>query len=62
MTLITLAFLACMHGACRTVAIPFDGSLQACMLYGQHAIAQWQREHPGWTLARGYRCETGSNA
>ena len=60
-----LTFVACLGTAdhrCRNVELPFDGSLMQCMLFGQHAAAQWTNEHPGWSLVRGYRCESGRSA
>lgn len=60
-----LTFIACLSGApdrCQTVQIPWDGSLQQCMLFGQQAAAEWQGQHPGWAMRRGYRCESGSGA
>ena len=60
-----LTFVACLASAdrpCRNVEMPFDGSLMQCMLFGQHAAAQWSNEHPGWTLVHGYRCESGRSA
>lgn len=60
-----LAFVACLGAApdrCRTVELPWDGTLMTCMLFGQHAAAAWTNDHPGWALRRGYRCESGREA
>jgi hypothetical protein len=60
-----LTFIACLGAGsdrCRTVELPWDGSLMQCMLVGQHAAAQWTMEHPGWAVARGWRCENGRSA
>ena len=49
-----LTFIACLGtGAdrCHTVELPWDGSLMQCMVFGQHAAAQWTSEHPGYALA-----------
>ena len=59
-----LTFIACLGtGAdrCHTVELP-DGSLMQCMVFGQHAAAQWTSEHPGYALARGHRRESGRSA
>ncbi len=60
-----LTFVACLStGAdrCRTVELPWDGSLMQCMLFGQQAAAQWTNEHPPWALRHGWRCESGRSA
>lgn len=59
MTALVLVFLACASDRCAEVQIPWDGSLQTCMLFGEHAAAQWTNEHPGWAVTRGWRCESG---
>ena len=59
MSALVLVFLACLNGSCQRVTVPFDGGLQACMLFGQQAAAEWLAQHPGHTVQRGYRCETG---
>ena len=59
MSALVLAFVACLSGSCRMVQIPWDGGLQACMLFGQQTAAEWLAQHPGHTMQRGYRCETG---
>ena len=63
MILYVLTFLACMSpDQCRTVQIPFDGTLMQCMLFGQHAAAEWENQNPNWHLQRGYKCESGRSA
>ncbi len=57
-----LTFIACLgtgSDRCHSVELPWDGTLMQCMLFGQHAAAQWTSEHPGWALQRGWRCESG---
>ena len=44
---------------CRTIELPFDGSLNQCIIFGQHQLALWVRDHEGWLPARGWRCEAG---
>lgn len=58
MSLIVLTFLACLGDRCQAVQIPFDGGLQACMLFGGHVAAEWVSQRPGYALQRGWRCET----
>jgi hypothetical protein len=57
---LVLSFMVCLGaadgGRCRQVEIPFDGSVQQCLLYGQAEAAHWLAEHEGWELRRGYRC------
>ena len=51
MIVYVLTFIACLGGGtdrCRTVELPWDGSLMQCMIFGQHAAAQWTSEHPGY--------------
>jgi hypothetical protein len=62
MSLLVLAFVACLGSHCEKVELPWDGSLMQCMLFGQQLAAQWTNEHPGWALDRGYRCESGRSA
>jgi hypothetical protein len=57
--ILTLAFVACISGHCRTVAMPWEGSQMQCMLFGQVEAARWVAAHPGYVVARGWRCETG---
>lgn len=63
---LVLTFVACLGSSgmdrCRQVQLPWDGTMMTCMLFGQHEAARWTVEHPGWALARGYRCETGRSA
>lgn len=56
-----LVFLACLGGSdeCRRVELPWDGTLQQCLLFGQQLAAQWVVGHPGWELRRGWGCATG---
>ena len=54
-----LSFMACLgaaDGRCRNVEIPFDGSVQQCVMYGQVEVIRWTTEHVGWEPRRGYRC------
>jgi hypothetical protein len=65
MFLYVLTFIACLGAGpdrCRTVELPWDGTLMQCMIFGQHAAAEWSNEHPGWALRRGWRCESGRSA
>lgn len=62
-----LSFVVCMHAApasarCQQVELPFEGSMQQCLLFGQHAVAQWTNDHEGWRLRRGWRCLNGRAA
>ena len=61
--MLQIAFVVCslLHGGeCRDIALSFHSEKQAspfeCMLYGQLAIAKWQREHPNWQKKGGYTC------
>ena len=58
-----LSFVVCVSaagdGRCQQVELPFEGSLLQCMLYGQHQAARWTSDHPGWHVARGWRCLSG---
>jgi hypothetical protein len=60
---LVVTFVACLGSSngdrCRQVEMPFDGSMMQCMLFGQHVAAQWTTENPGWSVARGWRCESG---
>lgn len=58
----SLEFVACAGPDCRPVQIPWAGSLMQCMLFGQHALAAWQRDHPGMTVPHGYRCTSEREA
>lgn len=33
---------------CESIEIPWHGTLEQCMLFGQMPAAQWVSEHPGW--------------
>lgn len=63
---IVLAFIACLNSSgttrCQDVQIPFNGTMMQCMVFGQHETARWIGEHPGWTVARGWRCGSGREA
>lgn len=60
---LVLTFVACLSASgpnrCQQVELPWDGSLMQCMMFGQHEAARWTNEHPGWALARGWKCESG---
>lgn len=51
-----LAFVACLGTSCRTVEIPWEGSLMTCSLFAQQQMAAWEAEHPGWVHGPKYRC------
>ena len=55
MVLSFIVYLGAADGRCRNVEIPFDGSVQQCMVYGQVEAVRWTAEHAGWELQRGYR-------
>jgi len=60
-----LVFVACLgtgEDRCQQVELPWDGGLQACMLFGQQALAAWANEHPGWLPRGRYRCQAGRAA
>ena len=54
--MIELAFLVCLGGqpsVCERRAIQFaDMPLMTCMIGAQAQLAQWQSEHPDWTIQR----------
>jgi hypothetical protein len=52
---ITITLLTCLAGTCEKTAIPFDGSLMQCTLFGQQVAAEWMKAHPKRTF-KGYRC------
>jgi hypothetical protein len=56
-----IVFLACAPTNCRTVALPWGGSLMECMLFGQQAVAAWAAPR-GLTVPKGYRCTTERDA
>ena len=61
-----LSFVVCLGtvgtGRCEQVELPFDGSMQQCMLFGQHQAARWIADHDGYQLRRGWRCLSGKAA
>ncbi len=61
--LYVLTFVVCLVGAseprCERIELPWDGPEFRCQLFGQMEIARWLREHPGFTLEGGWRCEPG---
>jgi hypothetical protein len=64
---LVLTFVACLSGPadggrCRRVEVPFEGTMQQCMLFGQHEAARWAADHEGWRLHRGWRCVRGRSA
>jgi hypothetical protein len=64
---LVLTFVACLGGSvesgrCRLVELPFEGSMQQCMIFGQHEAARWVAVHEGWRVARGWRCVGGRSA
>lgn len=62
---LVLSFMVCLSspsGRCQQVEMPFEGSLQQCMLFGQQEAARWVAEHAGWQLNRGWRCSNGRSA
>lgn len=61
MSLLVLSFIACAGTHCRTVELPWDGSLLSCMIHGQQVIAAYT-EPRNLTVPRGWRCETGDRA
>lgn len=61
---LVLSFVVCLSvgGECRRVELPFDGSMQQCMLFGQHEAARWIAHNEGYELRRGWRCLKGRSA
>jgi len=59
---VILAFVACFAVRCSLVELPFDGTGQQCLLFGQHEVARWLGDHPGYTLRGGWRCTTTRRA
>jgi hypothetical protein len=60
MTALVIAFvLVSADGARLPMQLPWQGSLQECMLYGGHLAAQVAAEHPGMTVERGWTCSNG---
>ena len=57
--MIEIAFTFCLlanPGHCEDSRQPFDGSMFACAIAGQQLAAEWQSQHPKWSLSR-YRCQ-----
>ena len=64
---LVLSFVVCMggtpdNGRCLPVEIPFEGSMQQCMIYGQTEVVRWISDHGDYALRRGYRCLPGRGA
>ncbi len=61
--LYVLTFLACLGNGperlCDRVELPWDGPEFRCQLFGQMEVVRWLREHPGFVLEGGWRCERG---
>ena len=61
--LYVLTFVACLVGAgeprCERIELPWEGLEFRCQLFGQMEVARWLREHPGFVLEGGWRCERG---
>ncbi len=61
-----VSFVVCLGaadgGSCRQIELPFEGSMQQCMLFGQHQAARWIADHDGYHLRRGWRCLSGRAA
>lgn len=53
-----LVFMACSASSCRTVELPWQGSLFECLLFGQQSAAAYATER-GLTVRQGWRCEQG---
>lgn len=44
---------------CKNVKLSFAADTvtpQQCMMYGQFELAKWTVDHPGWMIARGFKC------
>jgi hypothetical protein len=67
-TAVVLVFLACTvvpegtQKNCDEVELLFDGSKMQCELFGQMAMADWERLHPTRRHASGYRCDTSGRS
>lgn len=56
-----LVFMAGLAGQpAKEVQIPWDGSLMQCMIFGQHQIAVYLNEHPGYVTTGRYSCTSGT--
>jgi hypothetical protein len=59
--LAVLIFVACLVDtptSCKLVQLPFDGSMQECLLFGQHLIAFWSKENHIYIPTGRYHCTT----
>lgn len=53
--MLELVILACLKAEpadCRRVSAPFEGSLTACVVAGQFAVAAWAAAHPAVRVMR----------
>lgn len=66
MVAIYLVFVACLSSAeCQEFELPWDGSIVACSIFGQHRISDWNRDNPRYRPPEGgwrYRCANGKAA
>lgn len=60
--MIVLFFLACLASTCRPVELVDVGTMHACLLAAQPAVAHWLTEHPGYVLRGRVRCSVGRAA
>ncbi len=61
---LVLSFVVCLNAAsgedrCRTIDLPWAGSMMSCMLRGQAEMARWVMEHPGYEVRGGWECRRG---
>ena len=54
-----LVFQICTASGCQKVTLPFDGSLQQCMMYGQFEVNRFLRQHPDYGWNGRYECRSG---
>jgi hypothetical protein len=63
--LAVLIFMTCLietPTSCKMVQLPFEGSMQECLLFGQHLIAAWSKEDHGYMPTGRYHCTTSQGS
>lgn len=62
--MVTLIMVWCLSTACEEVRDHVRLDMGACMIFGQHRAADWQRENPAYAehQLRAWRCQMGERA
>jgi hypothetical protein len=56
-----LIFMVCLVDTptrCKVVQLPFEGSMQECLLFGQQLVAVWVKGNSGYMPTGRYHCTT----